>query len=254
MIDGLATALGARAGATRAFKAVFHHRPQRVARRRDRAADHSRWLREALPIETTIRRAGPGRTAFDREKRRWRRRLTPADVATSELAGALGRDVFSTDGRSLEEVVGVILKERALTIAAAESCTGGLFLSRLTDVPGSSAYVLGGAVVYSNQTKSDLVGVPSDLIAAHGAVSEPVAVALAEGVRARAGSDLGVGITGIAGPGGGSPAKPVGTVAIACARTGAATTSRMFSLTAPRPGQVSGDAGGARHGARTLSG
>src|SRR5262249_20938828 len=112
----------------------------------------------------------------------------------------------------------------------AESCTGGLFLSRLTDVPGSSAYVLGGAVTYSNEAKTTLAGVPPDLIAAHGAVSEPVAVALAEGIRERLGSALGIGITGIAGPGGGTPTKPVGTVAIALARGAEGVRVRTFSL------------------------
>ena len=96
-------------------------------------------------------------------------------------------------------------------------------MSRLTDVPGSSAYVAGGVVCYSNQLKTHLAGVPEELIAAHGAVSEPVAFALAEGVRARTGSSIAVGITGIAGPTGGTPEKPVGTVAIAVASQTAPT-------------------------------
>ena len=123
----------------------------------------------------------------------------------------------------MEEIVGQLLADRHLTISAAESCTGGLLMSRLTDVPGSSAYVAGGVVCYSNQLKTDLAGVPEELIAAHGAVSEPVAFALAEGVRARTGSSISVGITGIAGPTGGTPEKPVGTVAIAVASQTAPT-------------------------------
>ncbi len=103
-------------------------------------------------------------------------------------------------------------------------------MSRLTDVPGSSAYVLGGVVAYSNAVKIELVNVAPALIEAHGAVSEPVAAALAEGIRARTGSSIGVGITGIAGPSGGTPQKPVGTVAIAVAVDGGATATRTFSL------------------------
>ena len=117
--------------------------------------------------------------------------------------------------RNLEAVVGDLLRERGLTIAVAESCTGGLLASRLTDVPGSSDYVERGVVCYSNRSKTELVGVPEELIREHGAVSEPVARAMADGVRERAGTSIGIGVTGIAGPGGGTPQKPVGTVAIA---------------------------------------
>ena len=106
---------------------------------------------------------------------------------------------------------------RGLTIAAAESCTGGLVMARLTEVPGSSDYVDRGVVVYSNQSKTDLLGVPASLIAAHGAVSEPVAEAMASGMVRSAGTDVAVGITGVAGPRGGTPEKPVGMVAIAAA-------------------------------------
>jgi nicotinamide-nucleotide amidase len=156
-------------------------------------------------------------------------------AARDELIAALRDDVFSTDGRSMEEVVGALLLERGLTIAAAESCTGGLLMSRLTDVAGSSAYVLGGAVTYSNALKSSLADVPAELIDAHGAVSEPVALALAEGIRVRTGAALALGITGIAGPGGGTPDKPVGTAAIALTGRDVTARVRMFSFIGGRP-------------------
>jgi nicotinamide-nucleotide amidase len=190
---------------------------------------YSTWRDATPPIETTIL-ASPGQielhlTLRSRDAGAAERQLAEA---RDRLREALGDDVFSTDGRSMEEIVGAALSERGLTIAAAESCTGGLMLSRLTDVAGSSEYVIGGAVAYGNQAKTDLAGVPEDLIRAHGAVSEPVAVALAEGITARLGADVGVGITGIAGPGGGSPQKPVGTVAIAVVAPGSPARVRTF--------------------------
>jgi nicotinamide-nucleotide amidase len=127
----------------------------------------------------------------------------------------------------MEHVVGDLLVARKLRIGAAESCTGGLITSRLTDVPGSSRYVDQSVIVYSNEAKTALLGVPAELIAEHGAVSEPVALAMADGIRSRANVDVGIGVTGIAGPGGGTPEKPVGTVAIA-AVTADATRSRVF--------------------------
>jgi nicotinamide-nucleotide amidase len=190
---------------------------------------YARWTAETPPIETTIL-AAPGQV----ELHLLLRSSDPAAAgerlarARDELSSALGADVFSTDGRSMEEVVGALLLERGLTIAAAESCTGGLLMSRLTDVPGSSAYVQAGVVVYSNAAKTSLAGVPPDLIARHGAVSEPVAVALADGIRQRTGSDIALGITGIAGPGGGSDQKPVGTVVIALSGIGP-TRVRTFT-------------------------
>jgi nicotinamide-nucleotide amidase len=149
------------------------------------------------------------------------------DAAVQQVLGVIGDDVFSTDGRTLEAVVGEMLAARGFRIALAESCTGGLVTSRLTDVPGSSRYVEQAVVAYANEAKIDLLGVPASLIAEHGAVSEAVAVAMARGVRARAKTDVAVGVTGIAGPTGGSPEKPVGTVAIA-AITAAETRSRVF--------------------------
>jgi nicotinamide-nucleotide amidase len=147
--------------------------------------------------------------------------------ATAQVLALLGDIVFSTDGRRLEEVVGDALASAGLWIAAAESCTGGLLTSRLTDVPGSSRYVSQSVVAYSNEAKTSLLGVEPALLVEHGAVSEAVARAMAEGVRARAAADLGLGITGIAGPTGGSADKPVGTVAIALA-TSSGTDSRLF--------------------------
>jgi len=148
-------------------------------------------------------------------------------AAATEVTGLLGSDVFSVDGERLEEVVGRLLASRGLTVAAAESCTGGLMTSRLTDVPGSSRYVRHAVVAYANDVKTTVLGVDPALLEAHGAVSEQVACAMAEGIRAVAGADFGVGITGIAGPDGGTPAKPVGTVAVAVAEP-RGTRSRMF--------------------------
>jgi nicotinamide-nucleotide amidase len=128
---------------------------------------------------------------------------------------ALTDRIFSRDGSTLDEVVAHLLILNGVTIAAAESCTGGLFAERLTSIAGSSTYFLGGVVCYSNELKTAWADVPAALIQAKGAVSSEVAMALAEGIRRRAGSQLGVGITGIAGPGGGTEEKPVGTVHIA---------------------------------------
>jgi nicotinamide-nucleotide amidase len=128
--------------------------------------------------------------------------------------------IYSEDGRSLEEVVAHELTLNNATISAAESCTGGLLAQRLTSLAGSSAYFLGGVVCYSNERKTAWADVPPEMILSKGAVSSEVAVALAEGIRRRVGSTLGVGITGVAGPGGGSEEKPVGTVHIAIAHSG----------------------------------
>ena len=141
--------------------------------------------------------------------------LAALDDAVEQVKRVMGPHVYSTDGRALEEVLGEMLATRALTIAVAESCTGGLIASRLTDVPGSSRYVERGVVAYSNAAKIELLDVSADMIAAHGAVSEAVATAMAQGIRTRSHVDVGIGVTGIAGPDGGTPDKPVGTVCIA---------------------------------------
>ena len=143
--------------------------------------------------------------------------------------------LFSDDGRTIDEIVADLLRgEPARTIATAESCTGGLLAARLTDLPGSSDYVRGGIVAYANDVKVSAAGVPAELIERHGAVSQEVAEALARGARERLGADLGVGITGVAGPGGGSPEKPVGlvwlTVASGAAGEGAELLTRSVTL------------------------
>jgi nicotinamide-nucleotide amidase len=133
---------------------------------------------------------------------------------------ALGEHIFSTRGETLEEVVGMYLVLKQKTLAVAESCTGGLLSERLTRIPGSSNFFLGGTVCYSNELKTEFAGVPKSLVESNGAVSKPVAQALAQGIRKRTGASLGVGITGVAGPGGGTPEKPVGLVYIALAQEG----------------------------------
>jgi nicotinamide-nucleotide amidase len=152
------------------------------------------------------------------------------DRAVSDVVEAFGLDVCSTDGRELERVVGDLLRVNGCRLAIAESCTGGLVASRLTDVPGSSDYVEGGVVAYSNRLKTEWLSVPADVIAVHGAVSEPVALAMAEGVRRRSGAQLGLGVTGVAGPGGGREGKPVGTVVMALAGPGdrSRVVTRLF--------------------------
>jgi nicotinamide-nucleotide amidase len=159
-----------------------------------------------------------------------------AAQAYAELLAVLreqhGDDVYSTDGATVDEQVAALLAGR--TIATAESCTAGMVAARLTDRAGSSAYVMGGAVVYSNEAKSELLGVDPALIEAHGAVSEPVAEAMAAGALRRFGVDTAVAITGIAGPGGGSKEKPVGTVCFTVTRADGATITRTLLLPGER--------------------
>jgi nicotinamide-nucleotide amidase len=150
------------------------------------------------------------------------------DEGVARLASALGATVFSTDGRTLEAVVGDALRARGWRIAVAESCTGGLLGARLTEVPGSSAYVLGGVIAYDNAVKTRELDVPAALIDQHGAVSEPVAAAMAAGVRRRFGAEIGAAITGVAGPDGGTAAKPVGTVCVAVDSPDAVSVRTLF--------------------------
>lgn len=142
--------------------------------------------------------------------------LDAAQARADEVAGLVEDEledaVFSRNGESLEQIVSYWLQMRNATLAVAESCTGGLLAERITSISGSSRYFLGGAVVYSNQLKTELAGVPAEMINRYGAVSREVAGALAEGIRYRCEASIGVGITGIAGPGGGTAEKPVGLV------------------------------------------
>jgi competence/damage-inducible protein CinA-like protein len=237
MIDALVSGpLAARAGPERLYRTTLFTVGRGESHVEELAQPiYARWLQATPPIETTIL-AAPGQIELHFVTRSADAAAAGRALAAArdEILAALGPDVFSTDGRSMEEIVGQLLLDRQLTISAAESCTGGLLLSRLTDIPGSSAYVLGGVVTYSNSLKVELAGVPAALIEAHGAVSEPVAAALAEGVRSRTGATVGVGITGIAGPSGGTPQKPVGTVAVAVAFDGRSTRVRTFSLVGSR--------------------
>jgi len=143
--------------------------------------------------------------------------LDELTAVESAVRLALGPDCYGSDEDTLESVVGRLLIERALTVSVAESCTGGLVGHRLTNIPGSSRYFERGVMVYSNRAKEEMLGVPASLLAAHGAVSAPVAEAMVAGIRRISGSPCGIAVTGIAGPDGGTPIKPVGTVFIAAA-------------------------------------
>jgi nicotinamide-nucleotide amidase len=169
-------------------------------------------------VNTTIL-ATPGEIQI--HLRRWSDDPVEANSTLDEIVRsfelALGDRIFAHGAKPLEEVVAQLLIDHRATVSAAESCTGGLLAERLTRIPGSSNYFLGGVVCYSNEMKTAWANVPADLISAKGAVSSEVAVALAEGIRRNVKSTLGIGITGIAGPSGGSEEKPVGTVHIALA-------------------------------------
>jgi nicotinamide-nucleotide amidase len=227
-------------GPPRELKPLFREQVlPRLERRASGVRMHSRELRvtglgeshveqRILPIykrfpevQTTIL-AAPGETQI--HLRFWTEDAARAKKTLDEIVQgfeiALADRIFSQDGRALEEVVAEQLTLNKATISAAESCTGGLLAQRLTSIAGSSSYFLGGVVCYSNELKTAWADVPAEMIAAKGAVSPEVAVALAEGIRRRVGSTLGVGITGIAGPGGGSDEKPVGTVHVAISHGG----------------------------------
>jgi nicotinamide-nucleotide amidase len=195
---------------------------------------YAQWSQADVPVAATIL-ASLGQIELHLSARAasLERAQSAVDAAAQQVAGVLGLDVYSLEGHALEQVVGDLLSARGLRIACAESCTGGLLTSRLTDIAGSSRYVEQAVVAYANDAKVALLGVPAALIEQHGAVSEPVAQAMAAGIRAAAGVDVGVGVTGIAGPGGGSPDKPVGTVAVAVVIAGV-TRSRVFRFVGDR--------------------
>jgi nicotinamide-nucleotide amidase len=212
-----AGALGARAGQERIHRVSLFTTGRSESHVEEVAQPiYSKLLRSNPPIETTIL-ATPGQV----ELHLWTRSadatsaVNALETARRDLVAALGDCVFTVDGRPLHVLVADLLRNRGLTLAAAESCTGGLFLQRMTDIPGSSTFVRGGIVAYSNELKTSLLGIDAGLVAKHGAVSEPVAAAMADGIRDRTGADVCVAITGIAGPGGGTESKPVGTVVIA---------------------------------------
>ncbi len=156
------------------------------------------------------------------------------DCVEPRVLGILGANVVSADGAGIEEWLVDTLSRRGLTVSTAESCSGGLLASRITDAPGSSAVFRRGFVTYSNEAKTELLGVPAESIARHGAVSREVSTAMAEGAKEKAGSDYALALTGIAGPGGGTPEKPVGLVFISLARPGGGTICREARFPADR--------------------
>ncbi len=155
------------------------------------------------------------------------------DAQVAEVLPIIKKHIFGYDNDELETVVGQLLTERGLTLGVAESCTGGAVSSRITSVPGSSAYFWGGIVTYDNSLKVKQLGVQQQTLAEHGAVSEPTIIEMAEGVRQVLATSIGIATSGIAGPGGGTPDKPVGTVWIAVA-TGQRTVTKLLKLTQHR--------------------
>jgi nicotinamide-nucleotide amidase len=156
------------------------------------------------------------------------------EPAVAEILRALGPAVYGVDVDSLEERAAALLVERNRSLALAESCTGGLISERITEIPGVSRVYKGGVCVYAPEAKTALLGVPAALLAAHGAVSEPVARAMAEGALSRFGADLALGVTGLAGPGGDGSAHPPGTVFVALAEAGTPTVCQLLRLGADR--------------------
>ncbi len=224
--------LAARATGKRLYRRVLRVAGRGESHVEERAQPvYERWRRAEPPVETTVL-ASPGLVELHLSTRAGSASAASAvlDAAAGELTDALGDHLFSADGRSLPEVVGALLAHDGLRVAVGESCTGGLVTARLVDVPGSSGYVVGGVVAYSNAVKQAALGVPVAVLETHGAVSEPVALAMAAGARRVGNADLGVAVTGVAGPGGGTDAKPVGTVCIAVVGPGdaeSATTVRL---------------------------
>jgi len=161
--------------------------------------------------------------------------LSALDQADAAITAGLGKSVFANDGRDLEEVVVNLLTERRQTLAVAESCTGGYLAHRITNVPGASAVFLRGYITYANEAKVEMLGVDPSVLAAHGAVSEEVAKEMAQGARDKASATFALATTGIAGPSGATPGKPVGTVFIALAGEATETQTRRFQFPDDRP-------------------
>lgn len=218
MLDALVAATLAARGAG----APLTRRVLKISGRPESAVDeiaapiYQEYESAAPAVETTIL-ASPGLVELHLSCRTADRAAAAAniDALASKLEAALAPACFTTAGKNLEEVIGRLLSDRGLWMATAESCTGGLVAARMTDVAGSSAYFRGGVVAYDNAVKTGALGVAEALLREHGAVSEPVARAMADGARERFGAGVAVAVTGVAGPGGGSEAKPVGTVVIA---------------------------------------
>jgi nicotinamide-nucleotide amidase len=223
MFDGLAAEADVEPPRTLTVRLYGWGEVQVGALLRDAATDRLRLAITAASGEVTVTAGFDGRDPAA---------AAQADDLTATLRAAA--PVFSTDGRTVDEIVADLLRGSGATVAVAESCTGGLLGGRLTELPGSSAYVLGGAVVYADAAKRDLLGVPDALLRSHGAVSEPVARIMAEGVRARLAATYGLSVTGVAGPGGATPDKPVGLVFIGCAGPGE-TVVRRHEFPGDRP-------------------
>jgi nicotinamide-nucleotide amidase len=185
------------------------------------AADEARVAYRAAFPRIQVRLTVAGTPTDDLEAR--------LDALEQRVRERIGQYVYAVGDEGMEETVGRLLREQALTLAVAESCTGGLIGHRITDVAGSSEYFLLGVAAYSNAAKQSLLGVPEETLNAHGAVSTQSAEAMAEGVRRAGGAAIGLSTTGIAGPGGGTPEKPVGTVCIGLAWEGGAW-SRRYDL------------------------
>jgi nicotinamide-nucleotide amidase len=235
--DAVASAAfqGAIVGATEYKRAVMrlYGIPEAEIANTLRAADAAGLALAPLEITTCLRRGEiEVSTRFEPGAQ------SDYDALVNFIAERHADKLFSPDGRTIDEQVAGRLLSGHDTIGLAESCTGGLLAARLTDRPGSSEYVIGGAVVYSNAAKTDLVDVAPELIAERGAVSVEVARALADGARRRFGASVGVGITGVAGPGGGTPEKPAGFVcfSVTYGRSGNDLAERVLTRTANLPG------------------
>jgi len=209
VLEELAAETGAQAPATRSLRFYGWGEVQVAGLLRTCTTDRLRVAITASSGEVTVT------AGYERDD-------AEAAVQADALAATLtdAGPVFSSDGRAVDQIVADLLRGRGATVATAESCTGGLLGGRLTELPGSSDYVVGGVVVYSNDAKRRLLDVPADLLETHGAVSAPVAESMAEGARAAVGADYALSVTGIAGPDGGTPDKPVGLVFIGCAGPG----------------------------------